>query len=240
MDLRIILLLFIGASILKVSKTSHSGCQLNQNCDKVSQNVDNEKIDTIFVGKIVHFFPPKEREKRKNGNKKQKRNCNNSIPGNDKCSKMKNVSALIEVKRIYMGEEQSKNNQYFIVEGLSNVDKIGDAKLFLSAKLYEGVYKVVETILPNKKQVQRVLAAKTQLQDSTNAVSYRNLEKASKGKHLNYLFLLALESQCLSVVMEGATILRTRPNCLRIVPSVASPIGKFPIIYHCVLHRCLI
>ena len=187
MDLRIILLLFIGFSILKVSKTSHSGCKLNQNCDKVSKIVDNEKIDTIFVGKIVHFFPPKERGKRKNGNNKRKRNCNYSIPGKGKCSKMKNAPALIQVKRIYMGEEQSKNNQYFIVEGLSNTEKIGDSKLFLSAKLYEGVYKVVDTILPNKKQVKRVLSAKQQLQDSTNAVLHRNLEKAAEGKNFNDL-----------------------------------------------------
>jgi hypothetical protein len=191
MDLRIILLLLIGANVLKVSKTSHSGCQLYQNCDKVSKNFENTNVDTIFVGKIVHFFPPKERGKRKNGKnkRKQQRICDNSILGKRKCYKMKNAPALIEVKKIYKGEKQAEDNQYFIVEGLLNAERIGETKLFLSKKLYEGVFEAVDTILPNTNEIQRVESAQQQHQVS----AFR--KNSSKGKffifcnNLNFILL---------------------------------------------------
>jgi hypothetical protein len=115
-----------------------------------SHNVESHNIDSIFVGKIVEIFHKSSHRKR--DRKKRKRNSKTRHlrnPGNCKCSK-KIVSGLVDVKRVYLGEEEtSLKRPFVVVEGFSGVDNIGDTKLFLTKKLFDGVYRIARAT-PNR------------------------------------------------------------------------------------------
>lgn len=150
MDLKLVLFTF--CCIFVTSSICHSkiGCELKGQCGKGL----SRKIDTIFSGEIVKFFPKKKENKRKNVKERKKRkqkeqDCDfKNRRKREKCLKnsFKNTSsALVEVKQFYSGMfDENVENPYIVVEGFSNVDKVGETKLFLSTKLFDGVYKIVQ------------------------------------------------------------------------------------------------
>ena len=125
-------------------------CDFVKNCKEEISNVESHNVDTIFVGKIVEIFhksPHRKRDRKKRKRNSKIRHLRN--PGNCKCSN-KIVSGLVDVKRVYLGEEEtSLKRPFVVVEGFSGVDNIGETKLFLTKKLFDGVYRIAQTA-PNR------------------------------------------------------------------------------------------
>ena len=147
MDLKLLLLTFFCICVTSSVCESNIGCEIQgDQCERgLSFNVD-----TIFLGKNVEFFLPKSRNKRKHGKDRKKRiqkdqNCEfKNHRKREKClkDKKKNISALVEVKPIYSGIVDK--NRFIVVEGFSDVDIVGETKLFLSTKPFDGVYKIAQ------------------------------------------------------------------------------------------------
>ena len=125
-------------------------CDFVRNCKEEISNVESPSVDSIFVGKIVEIFqksPHRKRDRKKRKRNSKIRHLRN--PGNCKCSN-KIVSGLVAVKRVYLGEEEtSLKRPFVVVEGFSGVDNIGETKLFLTKKLFDGVYRIARAT-PNR------------------------------------------------------------------------------------------
>jgi len=157
-------------------------CDFVKNCKEEISNVESHDVDTIFVGKIVEIFqksPHRKRDRKKRKRNSKIRHLRN--PGNCKCSN-KIVSGLVDVKRVYLGEEEtSLKRPFVVVEGFSGVDNIGETKLFLTKKLFDGVYRIARAT-PN-----RHLSQKKETKILRSNDSFGSLSTELQGKVCFYI-----------------------------------------------------